>query len=72
VSKKEKKGVKPVHAGAKVLMPKYEPGRPIEADDWLKKLTTTDEITRYLKTAERYFCEDLDKWYGSEKRKTPA
>lgn len=70
--KEEKKVEGTVHPGAKVIQPEYEPGRPEQPDRWLNKLTSVDEILKYLKTAERYFCEEPDKWYGSEKRKTPA
>ena len=63
---------KSVHPGAKVIRPKYEPGSPDQPDRWTEKLKSVEEIVRYLKTAERYFCEDPANWYGSEKRKTPA
>ncbi len=77
--KKETKETKPkegavetVHPGAGVITPEFDQGRPQEPDRWTKKLSSVDEIIKYLKTAERYFCEEQDKWYGSEKRKTPA
>lgn len=63
---------KPVHPGAKVIEPRYESGSPDSPDRWTSKLKSFEEVMRYIKTAERYFCEDPANWYGSEKRKTPA
>lgn len=63
---------KSVHPGAKVIKPKYDPGSPDKPDRWTEKLRSVEEIVKYLKTAERYFCEDPANWYGSEKRKNPA
>lgn len=63
---------KAVHPGARVIEPRYESGRPEAPDRWTLKLKSIEEIIKYIKTAERYFCEDPANWYGSEKRKTPA
>lgn len=64
----------PGRGKVKVLIPIYEPGKPEgeEVGKWTRKLTSREEILRYLRTAERYWHTPPSEWYGSEKRKTPA
>jgi len=54
----------------KVLGSTFEPGVPLEKEEWRKKLTSRKDEINYLKTGLRYwYSQD---WYGSEKRKKPA
>ena len=48
----------------------YEPGKPPGACNWRAKLTTREDMLRYLENGERYWYGK--EWYGSEKRRTPA
>ena len=56
----------------KVLGKTYEAGTP-EGEGpgkWRPKLSSREEMLRYIESAERYwYC---DEWHGSEKRKNPA
>lgn len=54
----------------KVLGSTFEPGVPLEKEEWRKKLTGRKDEIDYLKTGLRYwYSQD---WYGSERRKKPA
>jgi len=54
----------------KVLGSTFEPGVPLEKEEWRKKITSRKDEINYLKTGLRYwYSKD---WYGSEKRKKPA
>lgn len=48
----------------------YEPGKPAGACEWRKKLTTREQMVKYLQTGERYWYGKES--YGSERRRTPA
>lgn len=54
----------------KILGPTYEPGKPQKSLGWMEKLTSREEILKFLKTGERYWYSK--EWYGSERRRTPA
>ena len=53
-----------------VLGETYESGKPEIKDEWRKKISTREEMLKYLKSGERYWY--AEEGYGSEKRKTPA
>ena len=48
----------------------YEPGKPASAYNWRQKLSSREQMLKYLETGERYWFSD--EWYGSERRRTPA
>lgn len=48
----------------------YEPGKPTGPCNWRSKLSSREEMLKYLQTGERYWYGK--EWYGSEKRRTPA
>ena len=54
----------------KVLGSTFEPGIPLEKEEWRVKLTGREDEVKYLKSGLRYWYSD--DWYGSEKRKKPA
>jgi hypothetical protein len=53
-----------------VLGETYEPGKPDGAYNWRKKLTSREQMVKYLQTGERYWYGKES--YGSERRRTPA
>lgn len=54
-----------------ILGPTYEPGKPLQPDNWRLKIgTDRKDVMRYLKTSLRYWHGTES--YGSEKRKSPA
>ena len=56
----------------KVIGKTYEAGTP-EGEGpgkWRQKISTREEMLKYLEYGERYWFSD--EWYGSEKRKNPA
>lgn len=53
-----------------VLGETYESGKPETMDRWRGKISTREEMLKYLKSGERYWY--AEEGYGSEKRKTPA
>jgi hypothetical protein len=59
-------------AKGRVIGETYEEGKPSEADAWRRKMRTREEMLRYIKSSERYWCVDQEQWYGSEKRKSKA
>jgi hypothetical protein len=54
----------------KVLGPTFKEGKPDTTVDWRVKLTSRDDVVRYIRTALRYWYSN--EWYGSEKRKQEA
>lgn len=53
-----------------VLGATYDPGKPEGPCSWRDKITTREDMMKYLKSAERYWYSD--DWYGSERRRDPA
>ena len=55
-----------------VLGATFEEGKPSGENmgKWGQKLSSRNEMLKYLQTGQRYFYSQ--DWFGSEKRKTPA
>jgi hypothetical protein len=55
-----------------VLGATFEEGKPSGEcmGRWSQKLSSRNEMLKYLQTGQRYFYSQ--DWFGSEKRKTPA
>ncbi len=67
VEKEDWKGDK-----VKVVSGGYEPGLPKGTVPWKENIESREEYLEYLKQSERYWYNDNDNWFGSEKRKNPA
>jgi hypothetical protein len=62
----------PGRDAVEVLGATYEPGKPSGENQgrWSQKLSSRNDILKYLQTGQRYFYGS--EGFGSEKRKTPA
>jgi len=58
----------------KIIGPSYEEGSLPNGTtyNWKRNAGDRERYMKYLQQSERYWYQEQDQWFGSEKRKNPA